>query len=209
MNAISQPARAAVWQDSEMLECVSIVPEMPNTASFTFCAPSGALFDYKPGQFLTLEIPAESGTVHRTYTISSSPSRPRSITITAKAQADSIGTRWMLDNLKPGVRLKAFGPAGLFTNAASDADKYLFISAGSGITPMMSMTTCLWDEGTDLVAVLFDRPKLFGVRFPANPSKTTDTGALAVGRSIVFFALGCPNGDHGCFWNRLFNRVYK
>jgi len=68
----------AIWQDSEILECVSVVPEVPNTASFSFRAPSGALFDYQPGQFLTLEIPAPGqpgGVVHRTYTISSSPSR--------------------------------------------------------------------------------------------------------------------------------------
>lgn len=150
---------STVWQDTEMLECVSVIPEMPNTASFTFRASSGALFSYDPGQFLTLEIPAPDqpgGVVHRTYTISSSPSRPRSITITAKAQEDSIGTRWMLDNLKPGVRLRALGPAGLFTNAGSTAQKYLFISAGSGITPMMSMTTCLWDEGRDLDVVFIN-----------------------------------------------------
>ncbi|MBO9477925.1 hybrid-cluster NAD(P)-dependent oxidoreductase [Shimia sp. R11_0] len=152
----------AIWRDSEMLECVSIVPEMPNTASFTFRAPSGALFAYDAGQFLTLEIPAPGepgGVVHRTYTISSSPSRPRSITITAKAQPDSIGTRWMLDNLRPGTRLKAIGPAGLFTNAKSRARKYLFISAGSGITPMMSMTTCMWDEGQELDAVFINCAK--------------------------------------------------
>ncbi|MCP9484090.1 hybrid-cluster NAD(P)-dependent oxidoreductase [Shimia sp. CNT1-13L.2] len=153
---------STVWQDTQMLECVSVIPEMPNTASFTFRAPSGALFSYDPGQFLTLEIPAPDqpgGVVHRTYTISSSPSRPRSITITAKAQEDSIGTRWMLDNLKPGVRLRALGPAGLFTNAGSTAQKYLFISAGSGITPMMSMTTCLWDEGRDLDVVFINCAK--------------------------------------------------
>ncbi|WP_421702591.1 2Fe-2S iron-sulfur cluster-binding protein [Aliiroseovarius sp.] len=153
---------AAIWQDNEMLECVSVVPEMPNTASFTFRAPSGALFAYLPGQFLTLEIPAPGqpgGVVHRTYTISSSPSRPRSITITAKAQPDSIGTRWMLDNLQPGMRIKVIGPAGLFTNAESDAGKYLFISAGSGITPMMSMTTCMWDEGRDLDIVFINCAK--------------------------------------------------
>ena len=150
---------AAIWQDNEMLECVSVVPEMPNTASFTFRAPSGALFAYHPGQFLTLEIPAPGqpgGVVHRTYTISSSPSRPRSITITAKAQPDSIGTRWMLDNLQPGMRIRAIGPAGLFTNAESAARKYLFISAGSGITPVMSMTTCMWDEGHDLDIVFIN-----------------------------------------------------
>ncbi|MGB0159688.1 hybrid-cluster NAD(P)-dependent oxidoreductase [Thalassovita mediterranea] len=153
---------AQVWQDSEMLECVSVVPEVPNTASFSFKAPSGALFSYDAGQFLTLEIPAPGqpgGVVHRTYTISSSPSRPRTITITAKAQADSIGTRWMLDNLQPGMRMKAIGPAGLFTNAASKADKFLFISAGSGITPMMSMTTCMYDEGQDLDVVFINCAK--------------------------------------------------
>ncbi len=151
-----------IWKDSEKLECVSVVPEAPNTASFTFRAPSGALFAYQPGQFLTLEIPAPGepgGVVHRTYTISSSPSRPRSITITAKAQADSIGTRWMLDNLKPGMQIKAIGAAGLFTNAESKARKYLFISAGSGITPMMSMTTCMWDEGGDLDIVFINCAK--------------------------------------------------
>ncbi|MCG7575102.1 hybrid-cluster NAD(P)-dependent oxidoreductase [Phaeobacter sp. CNT1-3] len=153
---------AQVWQDSEMLECVSVVPEVPNTASFSFKAPSGALFSYDAGQFLTLEIPAPGqpgGVVHRTYTISSSPSRPRTITITAKAQADSIGTRWMLDNLQPGMRMKAIGPAGLFTDAASKADKFLFISAGSGITPMMSMTTCMYDEGQDLDVVFINCAK--------------------------------------------------
>lgn len=149
MNDLSNiPARGA-WSDEEMLECVSVIPEVPNTATFTFRAPSGALFDFLPGQFLTLEIPVPGGAVHRTYTISSSPSRPRSISITAKAQADSIGTRWMLDNLAPGVRIKAIGPAGLFSHLSRDADKFLFISAGSGITPMMSMTTFMFDLGKE------------------------------------------------------------
>ena len=109
MNDLSHVPARAIWSDDEMLECVSVIPERPNTATFTFRAPSGALFDYRPGQFLTLEIPAPGGTVHRTYTISSSPSRPRSISVTVKAQADSIGTRWMLDHLKPGMFLKAHG----------------------------------------------------------------------------------------------------
>lgn len=162
MNDLNPKLVPAIWQDGEMLECVSVIPEMPNTASFTFRAPSGALFSYDPGQFLTLEIPAPDqpgGVVHRTYTISSSPSRPRSISITAKAQADSIGTRWMLDNLKPGMRIRAIGPAGLFTNVSTKKRKSLFISAGSGITPMMSMTTCMWDEGGDLDIVFINCAK--------------------------------------------------
>lgn len=138
---------AEPWDDSEHLECAMVVPETPDTATFTFRAPSGAWFDYQPGQFVTLDLPVPGGNVQRTYTISSSPSRPLSISVTVKAQRDSIGTRWMLDHLKPGMRIKAFGPSGIFSSHRHPARKYLFISAGSGITPMVSMTTWMWDSG--------------------------------------------------------------
>lgn len=138
---------AAPWTDAEPLECAMIVPETADTVTITFRSPSGAWFAYQPGQFLTLEVPVPGGTVHRTYTISSSPSRPLSIGITMKAQSSSIASRWMIDNLRPGMRIKAFGPAGIFSFHRHAARKYLFISAGSGITPMMSMTTWAWDSG--------------------------------------------------------------
>ncbi|QQA42364.1 hybrid-cluster NAD(P)-dependent oxidoreductase [Pelagovum pacificum] len=149
MNDLSSFPSRTIWNDSEMLECVSIIPEVPDTATFAFRAPSGALFDFLPGQFLTLEVPVPGGPVHRTWTISSSPSRPRSLSITAKAQGASVATRWLLDNLKPGMRLKAIGPAGRFSHLHHESDKYLFISAGSGITPMMAMTTYMYDLGTE------------------------------------------------------------
>jgi len=152
-----------VWDGTQDLVCVTVVPENHNTASFTFRSADGALFDYLPGQFITLEIPVEGGPVHRTYTLSSSPSRPRSITVTAKAQANSVGTRWMMENLKPGVRLRAFPPAGLFTHFNHPAEKYLFISAGSGITPVMSMTTFMWDLG--------DAPDIVFINCARRPSE--------------------------------------
>ena len=123
----------APWNDSQMLECAMVVPENDDTASFTFRAPNGAWFDYQPGQFITLDLPVPGGNVQRTYTLSSSPSRPLSITITVKAQSTSIGTRWMLDHLKPGMMIKAYGPSGIFSFHRHPAQKYLMISAGSGI----------------------------------------------------------------------------
>ena len=83
---------ARAWKDDEKLECVSVVPDGPDVVSFSFRSPSGAWFDYRPGQFLTLELPLPGGTIHRTYTISSSPSRPLSITLTVKAAGASVGT---------------------------------------------------------------------------------------------------------------------
>ena len=135
------------WTDDEPLECAMVVPETADAATFTFRAPSGAWFDYQPGQFITLDLPLPQGNVQRTYTISSSPSRPLSISVTVKAQRLSLGGRWMLDHLRPGMRIKAYGPSGIFSSHRHPAKKHLFISAGSGVTPMMSMTTWAWDSG--------------------------------------------------------------
>jgi ferredoxin-NADP reductase len=98
---------------------------------------------------MTLELPVPDGPLYRTYTISSSPSRPTALTLTVKAQDGSVGTRWMLDNLHKGMRIKAIGPAGKFSIVQHAAEKYLFISAGSGITPMIAMTTWLYDSGRE------------------------------------------------------------
>ncbi len=138
----------APWNaQSQVLECVAVLPETATARTYCFQTPEESWFRYQPGQFITLEIPLPSGTVHRTYTLSSSPSRPMLIAITVKLQEDSIGTRWLFDNLQVGGRLKAFGPAGFFSCHTWPSDKYLFISAGSGITPMMSMTRWFFDQG--------------------------------------------------------------
>ncbi len=137
------------WSDAEPLECVMVIPEAPDVRTFAFRTPSGGLFRYQPGQFLTLELPVPGGPIFRTYTISSSPSQALSLSVTVKAQTDSIGSRWMIENLRPGVRLRAKGPAGVFTLPRQPDDKYLFIAAGSGITPIMSMASFLFDRGEE------------------------------------------------------------
>ncbi|MEW5421490.1 2Fe-2S iron-sulfur cluster-binding protein [Amorphus sp. 3PC139-8] len=134
------------WSDHlQVLECIWVHEEAPDVRTFAFRSDSQTWFRYKPGQFLTLELPVGDEPVMRTYTLSSSPSRPFSISVTVKAQASSIGTRWMFDNLVPGMHLKAYGPAGGFSIYDYPAAKYFFLSAGSGITPMMSMLRWLND----------------------------------------------------------------
>ncbi|WP_077548428.1 hybrid-cluster NAD(P)-dependent oxidoreductase [Pseudorhizobium flavum] len=139
------------WSDREhRLECVAVTPEAPDVMTFTFRPDRpGVWFRYLPGQFVTLEIPARPEPLMRTYTLSSSPSRPYTVSVTVKAQKGSLGTRWMFDNLRPGMTLKAFGPHGDFSYARHPGDRYLFLSAGSGITPMMSMTRDLGDRSPD------------------------------------------------------------
>ena len=122
------------------LECVSVREETADVRTFTFRAEPGTIFRYHPGQFMTLRLPVEGEQLHRSYTLSSSPSRPFAVSVTVKAQEGSIGTRWMFDNVRPGVKLRALGPmGGFFLPDPPGAKPILLLSAGSGITPMMSM----------------------------------------------------------------------
>ena len=134
------------WNSArQMLVCLSVADEAPDVKTFSFAVEGGGWFRYLPGQFITVELRTGAGDLHRTYTISSTPSRPYALSITVKAQATSVGTRWMFENIRPGSRLRAYGPAGHFTLTRPLAQKYLFISAGSGVTPMMSMLRFLAD----------------------------------------------------------------
>ncbi|MCO5731085.1 hybrid-cluster NAD(P)-dependent oxidoreductase [Rhizobium sp. SSA_523] len=139
------------WSDRlHRLECVAWTPEGPDVMTFTFKPDQpGHWFRYLPGQFITLELPIGPEPLLRTYTLSSTPSRPYTLAVTVKAQADSIGTRWMLNNLKPGMTIRAIGPLGDFSYVKHPGEKYLFISAGSGITPMMSMSRDMADRQPD------------------------------------------------------------
>lgn len=138
------------WSDRlHHLEVIGIADEAPGVKTFTFRSDPDRWFRYRPGQFVTLELPADGGPLLHTYTLSSSPSRPFSIAVTVKAQADSVGTRWMFQHLRVGARIRAYGPAGQFTHVAHPAARYLFLSAGSGITPMMSMLRWMADCAPD------------------------------------------------------------
>ncbi len=122
------------------LECVSVREETADVRTFTFRGDPGTIFRYHPGQFITLRLPVEGQQLHRSYTLSSSPSRPFAVSVTVKAQEGSVGTRWMFDNVRPGVKLRALGPmGGFFLSDPPGAKPILLLSAGSGITPMMSM----------------------------------------------------------------------
>lgn len=147
-QAIRHLNQTSPWDSHRQdLEVVMVLPETPTTKTFCFQTTDQSWFRYLPGQFITVELPIDGTKVLRTYTISSSPSRPLSLAITVKAQPNSYASKWMHDNLKEGDRIKAYGPAGIFSLHHHLADKYLFISAGSGITPMMSMLRWLYDRG--------------------------------------------------------------
>jgi glycine betaine catabolism B len=142
------PAKWTAERD-ERLICCGVRNETHDVKSFLFRTSKPALFRFKPGQFLTLELNINGETINRCYTISSPPTRPDTVSITVKRHPGGIVSNWLHDNLKPGSNVNVLAPAGDFSAALSPAEKYLFLSGGSGITPLMSMARTFHDLGDD------------------------------------------------------------
>ena len=131
------------------LVCCQIRQETHDVKSFFFRPEKPALFQFMPGQFITLELDINGEKINRCYTISSAPTRPHSISITVKRQPNGIVSNWLHDHLKVGSKISVLGAAGEFSCAHHPAKQYLFLSGGSGITPLMSMARAFHDLAED------------------------------------------------------------
>jgi glycine betaine catabolism B len=133
----------------ETLVCCHVRQETHDVKSFFFKAPDERTFVFEPGQFITLELEIDGEQINRCYTISSAPTRPHTISITVKRVPGGPVSNWLHDNMVAGKSVRVLGPAGEFTCARHPARKYLFLSAGSGITPLMSMSRAHHELGDD------------------------------------------------------------
>jgi glycine betaine catabolism B len=164
--ALIDPAELTRWTKGDLtVRCLQVIDETHDVKTFRFVADPPVLFTYKPGQFVTLDLEINGEQILRSYSISSTPSKPHTLEITVKrvppppgAGADipqGLVSNWLHDNVKVGSEIKLSGPMGKFTCFANPAQKLLFISAGSGITPMMSMSRWICDTGSDCDMVFF------------------------------------------------------
>ncbi|MDJ0600606.1 MAG: FAD-binding oxidoreductase [Crocosphaera sp.] len=138
------------WNKGKItVRCLNIIEDTKDVKTFRFIGTSPTLFNYKPGQFVTLNLNINGKIRKRAYSISSTPSRPHTLEITVKRvppptdvpdAPPGLVSNWLHDHLQVGDEITLTGPSGKFTCVDNNATKLLFISAGSGITPMMSMS---------------------------------------------------------------------
>jgi ferredoxin-NADP reductase len=155
--SLNKSAPAPQWNpdQDETLVCCAVRQETHDVKTFVFQSEPPRRFHYRPGQFMTFSLQIGGQEIHRCYSLSSTPTRPDRVSITVKRIGDGPVSSWLHENLRPGVSLKALGPMGDFFCEAKAGAKYLFLSAGSGITPLMSMTRSHHDlaSGADIAFV--------------------------------------------------------
>ena len=96
--------------------------------------------DHRAGQYIRVGVPIDGLRHTRTYSISSAPdSKDGTISITVKAIPEGRVSQYLVRKLKVGTYLPIGEPQGDFTIPDAMPVHPLFITAGSGITPIMSI----------------------------------------------------------------------
>lgn len=133
---------------SGKLRLGQIFDETPNTKTFRFIDPLGGdiPFTFKAGQFLTVTVPHDGKLVKRSYTIASSPTERGYVELTIKREDKGVESRHFHDRLQTNDLLDCSGPFGAFVFTGTECKCLVFIAAGVGITPLMSVTRYLTDR---------------------------------------------------------------
>jgi len=144
-----------VWsQGDTMLKVVDIINETSDTKTYRLTGLTDTLFSYKPGQFITITLAIDGQSINRSYSVSSSPSRPHTLELTIKRVRGGLVSNWMADHIALGDEIPVRGPSGKFSCFNYPSRKILCIAGGSGVTPIMSMLRWIVDTAADVDVVL-------------------------------------------------------
>jgi predicted ferric reductase len=124
---------------------VSVVPETPQVRTLTLEPLINRLLHYAPGQFQFLRLYGSSVLAEEhPFSIASSPSPRGWISLTIKESGDFTST---IGRIRPGDLATVHGPFGRFSHVFhSNRDDLVFVAAGIGITPLMSMLRYMRDR---------------------------------------------------------------
>ena len=133
----------------------SIAFETLDTRTLTL-RPGRGWTKHRAGQYVSIGVAVAGRITTRSYSISSDPERRDGrITITVKRVQGGLVSNALFRHTKPGDHLTIGLPQGEFTLPEQVPAKVLFVTAGSGITPVMGMLRSLARLGalTDVVHV--------------------------------------------------------
>jgi ferredoxin-NADP reductase len=104
----------------------------------------GFTFDYQPGQYIGIGLLVDGRWRWRSYSLTSTPvSGARTITITVKAMPEGFLSTHLVGGVAPGTVVRLAAPQGNFVMPDPAPASVLFLTGGSGITPVMSMLRTL------------------------------------------------------------------
>lgn len=144
----SSPTR---WKGLRPFRCVRKVRESATLTSFYLVPVDGGPIPmFRPGQHVPIEIarPGHDEPLRRTYSLSNRPGED-ALRITVKREAvPALGSAHLHDHVAVGDVVDLRAPAGRFVLDEDTARPVVLMSAGVGLTPMVSMLEHLVATGS-------------------------------------------------------------
>jgi ferredoxin-NADP reductase len=139
-----------LWSTQELRGRIERIEKETADAVTVLIRPGHEWRGHRPGQYLRIGVVVEGVHHWRAYSLTTDPARPDGlIGITPKRVDTGVVSPYLVHGARPGDIVRLGGVEGTFYVPRPVPPKLLFISAGSGITPIMSMLRAL-DRSGDL-----------------------------------------------------------
>jgi ferredoxin-NADP reductase/MOSC domain-containing protein YiiM len=187
----TSPAAKPTWPAFRQLRVTKVVPESDNVFSIYLAAPDGAaLPTARPGQYLTLRVSgAADPPPVRSYSMSWTAGAG-TYRISVKRESHGTVSSYLNRSLQPGAVLDVAAPRGDFI-LADGTGPVLLISAGIGVTPVLSMLYQLAKQKSEREVWW-----LYGARGPREHPFAAEAHALLASlpraREHVFYSAAKP-----------------
>ncbi|KIC96151.1 ferredoxin--NADP reductase [Flavihumibacter solisilvae] len=126
------------WQTGKVIR---IVDESASTKRFWIEMQETENFDFKPGQFVTLDLPIheQKNKRWRSYSIASWPDGTNVIELVIVLLEGGLGTHYLFNSIQEGSLLTLRGPQGVFVLPEVIEKDLFFICTGTGVAPFRAM----------------------------------------------------------------------
>jgi ferredoxin-NADP reductase len=138
-----------LWSTRELRGRIERIERETPSAVTVLIKPGWEWPDHRPGQYVRLGIEVDGVHHWRAYSLTSDPKRADGcISITPKLVEGGKVSPFLFGRVRPGTIVRLGGVEGTFVLPDPPPARLLFVSAGSGITPIMSMLRSLAWRGS-------------------------------------------------------------
>ncbi|MBO0609084.1 1,2-phenylacetyl-CoA epoxidase subunit PaaE [Myceligenerans salitolerans] len=121
------------------------------------------VFDFAPGQSLTLRRVIDGVEHRRNYSICAPAGAPPRVGV--REIPGGLFSTWLVREVRPGTRVEVGAPSGSFRADPAAGGRHLCIAAGSGVTPMLSVAASVLANPDAQVTMLYGNRKTTTVMF--------------------------------------------
>jgi ferredoxin-NADP reductase len=125
-----------------------VLPETGDAVTLVL-RPGRGYRPHEPGQYVRLGVEVDGVRLWRAYSVTSAPG---GLSVTVNRVPGGAVSNHLIERARPGLLLHLDQPAGDFTLPPAPPEKVLFVTAGSGVTPVMGILRSV-PELRDVVVV--------------------------------------------------------